>query len=165
MVSAWRSCVLPSLAYYYPPVGHHPKSKFGLCINIFSTSRALQKCKYTKTQDSISTSQFREELVSAASDFCLELLTPTSRLWYHLYISTMADEDTIVAAAPQHHKRSYHTWTHEQRVCLYLLSHEFDHLNTAARAKVFNKIFETKLAACNIPYPGLKPGTTARSPT
>ena len=71
----------------------------------------------------------------------------------------MADEDTIVAAAPQHHKRSYHTWTHEQRVCLYLLSHEFDHLNTAARAKVFNKIFETKLAACNIPYPGLKPGT------
>ena len=71
----------------------------------------------------------------------------------------MADEDTIVAAAPQHHKRSYHTWTHEQRVCLYLLSHEFDHLNTAARAKVFNKIFETKLAACNIPYPGMKPGT------
>jgi hypothetical protein len=71
----------------------------------------------------------------------------------------MADEDTIVVAAPQHHKRSYHIWTHEQRVCVYLLSHEFQHLDITARAKVFNKIFETKLAASTIPHPGLVPDT------
>jgi hypothetical protein len=69
----------------------------------------------------------------------------------------MTDEDTIVVAQPQQRKRSYHIWTHEQRVCVYLLSHEFRHLNITARAKVFNKIFETKLAVSSIPFPGLKP--------
>jgi len=70
----------------------------------------------------------------------------------------MADEDTIVVAGPQHRKRSYHIWTHEQRVCVYMLSQEFHHLNITTRAKVFNEIFETKLAACNISYPGISPG-------
>jgi hypothetical protein len=67
----------------------------------------------------------------------------------------MDDGDNIVVARPGHRKRSHHIWTHEQGVCLFLLSHEFQHLNISARAKVFNKIFETKLATCNIPYPGL----------
>jgi hypothetical protein len=70
----------------------------------------------------------------------------------------MDDGDNIVVARPGHRKRSHHIWTHEQRVCLFLLSHEFQHLNISARAKVFNKIFETKLATCNIPYPGIRPG-------
>jgi hypothetical protein len=71
----------------------------------------------------------------------------------------MADEDTITVAKPEHRKRSYHVWTHEQRVCVYLLSRKFHHLSTTDRAKVFNTIFETKLAACRIPYPGLRPAS------
>ena len=70
----------------------------------------------------------------------------------------MADEDNILVARPGHRKRSHHIWTHEQRVCLFLLSREFQNLNIMTRAKVFNKIFETRLATCNIPYPGLSPG-------
>jgi hypothetical protein len=69
----------------------------------------------------------------------------------------MAGEENIVVARPGHRKRSYHIWTHEQRVCLFLLAREFQNLNVAVRAKVFNKIFETKLATCNIPFPGLRP--------
>jgi hypothetical protein len=69
----------------------------------------------------------------------------------------MADENTIIIAQPQHRRCPYNSWTHEQRVCVHLLWREFHHLNTTVRAKVFNKIFESKLAACRLP--GLKPHT------
>lgn len=70
----------------------------------------------------------------------------------------MADDETIIVSGSKHRRRSRNIWTHEQRVCLHILSHEF-HQTAVLRAKVFNKIFEAELAACGTPCPGLSPGS------